>query len=103
MFGGIKRVSNDMQLATCYPTCTPYAKRTFPPLSEVPLVLTSYAIRLIRRLSHIALCQSSLVAVCLLACGPRQRHLQYIGNAQKVKHLNKENFEKLGARGEAGA
>lgn len=95
MFGGIKRVSNDMQLATCYPTCTRYAKRSFQPLSEVPLVLTSYAIRLIRRLSHIALCQSSLVAVCRWSCSPWRRHSQYIANIQNVKHLGKEIFEKL--------
>lgn len=87
-----------MQLATCYPTCTRYAKRNFPPLSEVPLVLTSYAIRLIRRLSHIALCQSSLVAVCRWSCSPWRRHSQYIANLQNVKHLGKETFEKLGAR-----
>lgn len=98
MFRSIKRVSNDMQLATCYPTCTRYAKRNFPPLSEVPLVLTSYAIRLIRRLSHIALCQSSLVAVCRWSCSPWRRHSQYIANIQNVKHLGKEIFEKLGAR-----
>lgn len=45
MFGGIKRVSNDMQFGVCYPTHTRYVRRSFQPLSESHFVLTTYAIQ----------------------------------------------------------
>ena len=53
------------------------------------------------RISHYV--KVLFVAVCRWSCSPRRQHSQYMYTDQKVKHLGEENFEKLGARGEAGA
>lgn len=62
MFGGIKRVSNDMQFGICYPTHTRYVRRSFQPLSESHLVLTTYAIQ-----AHTSLVAYRIMLISLTA------------------------------------